>query len=319
MKKFLSNFISRNAVTATILFTVLFSASTLFASGTGAGASSGPLANSYPIVLSHGILGFDDSNGPLGNLLSYWGGMDDYLRGEGVDVITPGSTATTSVAVRAQQQKDLINQWMAANGYSKVNIMAHSQGGLVSRYMISNLGMKSKVRILTTINTPHYGTPTADISMNVIPGWLHPYVGAALDFFSDMFYTDSESDIIAMAKSLTVNVASSFNANTPNKSGVKYYSYGSYMYEDLIQHPIMSIVCPITFIGAPFYGMSTYNDGVVPYDSQKWGTWKGRPGDYWYATGLDHLQMTNFEWTGQTYFDVEGHYLKMAKNAMNNE
>ena len=291
------------------------STTALFASGGG----SKPLEGSYPIVLSHGILGFDDSNGPLGNLLSYWGGMDDYLRGEGASVLTPGSTATASVELRAQQQKDLINSWMAANGYSKVNIMAHSQGGLVSRYMVSNLGMGSKVRVITTINTPHYGTPIADVVLGAIPGWLQPYVGTVLNFFSDMFYTDNQSDIIAMGESLTVSNAGAFNSSTPNKSGVKYYSYGSYMYEDFIQHPIMSLTCPITFIGAPFYGMSTFNDGVVPYDSQKWGTWKGRPDDYLFATGLDHLQMTNFEWTGQTYFDVEGHYLDMAENAQNNQ
>ena len=294
---------------------MLFSASAVMASGQG--ASSGPLTGSYPVVLSHGILGFDDSQSQP--WLKYWGGMDEYLRSQGVAVLTPGSTALSSVEQRASQQKNLINQWMAAYGYNKVHIMGHSQGGLVSRYMVSNLGMSNKVRSVTTINTPHKGAPMADIALGVIPNWLEPFVGTVINFFGGLIYSDNTQDIIAMANSLTVSNATAFNQNTPNKSGVKYYSYGSYAYEDFIQHPIMSITLPITFIGGPFYGFSTYNDGVVPYGSQKWGTWKGRPKDYWFATGLDHLQMTNFEWSGQNYFDVEGFYLKMAKNAMNNQ
>lgn len=40
-------------------------------------------------------------------------------------------------------------------GCGKVNIIAHSKGGLDSRYAISNLGAAPMVASLTTINTPH--------------------------------------------------------------------------------------------------------------------------------------------------------------------
>ena len=302
MKKFV------NIAAASLM---LLSASALMAGG---GGSSAPLAGSHPIVLSHGILGFDDSQSAP--FIKYWGGMDDYLRSQGAPVLTPGSTALTSVEDRAAEQKGKILQWMAANGYSKVNVLGHSQGGLVSRYMVSNLGMTNKVSSITSINTPHYGAPLADISLAVVPNWLEPFANDVLSFFAGLIYSDNTQDVIAMAESLTVANANAFNANTPNRSGVDYFSYGSYAYVDIIQHPIMSLTLPITFIGGPIYGFSTYNDGVVPYDSQKWGTFKGRPDDYWFATGLDHLQVTNFEWTGQNYFDVEGFYLQMAQNAM---
>ncbi len=298
-----------------IAASVLFAATAIMAGGSG--ASTGPLVNSYPIVLSHGILGWDDAQ--TSPFIKYWGGMDEYLRSQGADVLTPGSTAMQSVPTRASQQKNLINQWMAAYGYTKVHILGHSQGGLVSRYMISNLAMSGKVRSLTTINTPHKGAPLADIALAVIPNWLKPYVGAVVNWFGGLLYTNNNQDIIAMAKSLTVSAATAFNNSTPNKSTVKYFSYGSYAYEDFIQHPIMSVVLPITFLGGPFYGLGTYNDGVVPYESQKWGTFKGKPSNYIYATGLDHLQVTNWEYTGQNYFDVQGFYLNMAKNALANQ
>ena len=56
---------------------LLFSASFLHA---GSGSTTKPLAGSYPIVLSHGILGFDDTVGLFGGAIKYWGGMDTHLR-----------------------------------------------------------------------------------------------------------------------------------------------------------------------------------------------------------------------------------------------
>jgi triacylglycerol lipase len=291
---------------------------TLMVSATG--ISAGPLSGKC-YVLVHGILGFDDSNGPLGNLLQYWGGMDDYLRSQGAKVATPGSSATGSLATRSSQTISYLEGtsskpgWRIVNGCSKVHLIGHSQGGLVSRYMVKHGGYAGKVATITTVNTPHRGSPVADIVLGVIPNWLEPYVGDVLNTFMTLFYTDSNQDIIAMGQSLTVSYLNSFNSSTPNVSGIKYYSYGSYMYVGL-DHPIMNLTCPATLAGGLFYGQGTYNDGIVPYTSQKWGTWKGGPSTYWHTvTGVDHLQATNFEWGGQAWYDVQGYYLKMAKNA----
>lgn len=74
----------------------LLSSGAVFAGG--GGSSSGPLVNSHPIVLGHGILGFDDSNGPAAGLLQYWGDVDQYLRDQGAPVLTPGKTAASGLA-----------------------------------------------------------------------------------------------------------------------------------------------------------------------------------------------------------------------------
>jgi len=68
-------------------------------------------------------------------------------------------------------------------------------------------------------------------------------------------------------------------------------------------------------LGQVYYGLGGANDGVVPFTSQAWGSWKGEPSANWYATGIDHLQATNFEWTGQNFFNVTGWYLAIATNA----
>jgi triacylglycerol lipase len=296
-----------------IVTAMLLSASTALLAG---GGGSTPLSGSYPIVLSHGILGFDDSNGPMGNLLQYWGGLDDYLRSQGADVLTPASVAMATPDVRSGQQKTKILQWLSSIGKSgsKFHIIGHSQGGLVSRYMITNDGMSGQVASLTTVDTPHRGSVAADIGLAVVPGWIQGYIGTLVNWFGGLFYSNNQQDILAMAHSLTVQTSNVFNSTTPNKSGVKYYSVGAYMWENLFQHPIMNLTCPIMVLGAPFYNQSTYNDGIVSTTSQKWGTWLGYPDEYWGTAGLDHLQMTNFEWTGQSYFDVEGLYLELALN-----
>ena len=61
------------------------------------GSSKAPLEGAYPIVLSHGIFGWGDSDGDgLISMLEYWGGMDRYLRQQGATVYAPQKTAANS-------------------------------------------------------------------------------------------------------------------------------------------------------------------------------------------------------------------------------
>lgn len=298
-------------------FILILSVSCLYA---GSGSSTKPLQGSYPIVLSHGILGFDDTQGLAMGMIKYWGGMDQYLRDQGAAVLTPGTNPIQSVANRALSQRDQINMWMAANGYSKVHILAHSQGALVSRYMISSLGMSAKVSTMTSVNGVNRGTPVADIALAVIPSWLQPSVNALVNVLSQLIYGRSKQDIIAMTSSMTVANVNALNTVNPNNPAVKYYSYGSKItLPDLVQHPLMGLVYPITWTGGVFNGQGGDNDGVVPLSSQKWGSYMGSPSYSILTTGVDHIEAINFAYTGQTWYDVKAYYLKMASNAKANQ
>ncbi|PJE04854.1 MAG: lipase [Leptospira sp.] len=281
-----------------------------------AGVFAGPLDGTC-IALVHGILGFDDRQGLAGGLVKYWGGLDGYLRSQGAKVVTPGSSAANSLPTRSSQTISALNTWMPANGCSKVHLIGHSQGGLVVRYMVSNMGFAGKTATVTTVNSLHRGAPMANIVLNSIPSWLQPFANSALSLLAQLFYMDGRpQNVIAMGQSLTTTYVNSFNSSTPNVSGMKYYSYGSSMaWADIIQHPLMALTHPITWAGGLFYGLGGSNDGVVPITSQRWGTWKGTPSSYWFATGIDHLQATNFQWTGQNFFNVTGWYLDIARNA----
>lgn len=286
------------------------------------GLFAGPLDGTC-IALVHGILGFDDTQGLAGGLVKYWGGLDNYLRSQGAKVTTPGSSPLNSIKRRSELTRDALVPWMAANGCAKVHLIGHSQGGLVVRYMASNsaLGFNTsankRVATVSTVDAVHKGAPLADIVLGVIPSWLQPFANTALGLFSQLFYGAKPMDVIAMGKSLAVSTVNSFNAATPNFAGLKYYSYANKMaWADPVQHLLMAPTYPITWAGGLYYGLGSANDGVVPFESQKWGTYKGEAtGQKWFATGIDHLQATNFQWSGQNFFDVNGWYLSIAQTA----
>ncbi|PJZ69863.1 lipase [Leptospira perolatii] len=300
------------------LLVLIFFGGSLFASG--GGSSSKPLAGTYPIVLSHGLFGWGTDSSGVISLINYWGGMDTYLQSQGATVYAPTKTAAQSNETRGLQLRDKINVYMAANGFTKVHILGHSQGGLDSRYAISNLGLSTKVSTLTTLNSPHYGSPIADLVKAVIPNWLKPFVSSVLAVLVKLVYGGGQQDALAALGSLTTDGMAVFNSHNPNKSGVKYYSYGSYItIPDLIQHPLMGILHPACAAGGLFNGQGATNDGLVPYSSLKWGTFKGGPSYGILTTGIDHLQASNTLGSGKTWYDVEGYFLQMAQNMKANQ
>lgn len=61
----------------------------------------------------------------------------------------------------AQKVADRINQVLEETQAEQVNIIAHSMGGLLSRYVIKNLYMEDKVNLLISLGGPHMGTRVA--------------------------------------------------------------------------------------------------------------------------------------------------------------
>jgi triacylglycerol esterase/lipase EstA (alpha/beta hydrolase family) len=57
----------------------------------------------------------------------------------------------------------LVDSVRAQTGSAKVDLVGHSEGGLVSRYYLKYLGGAAKVDSLVTLGSPHYGTYVANI------------------------------------------------------------------------------------------------------------------------------------------------------------
>jgi triacylglycerol esterase/lipase EstA (alpha/beta hydrolase family) len=61
----------------------------------------------------------------------------------------------------SQKVADRINEVLNATGAAKVNIIAHSLGGVLTRYAVKNLYMGDKVNLLISIGSPHCGSRVA--------------------------------------------------------------------------------------------------------------------------------------------------------------
>jgi triacylglycerol esterase/lipase EstA (alpha/beta hydrolase family) len=62
----------------------------------------------------------------------------------------------------SQPLAGLVDQVRAQSGAARVDLIGHSQGGLVARYYVKNLGGSAKVDRVVSLGAPHYGTYVAN-------------------------------------------------------------------------------------------------------------------------------------------------------------
>jgi triacylglycerol lipase len=123
----------------------------------------------------------------------------------------------------------------------RVNLLAHSMGGLDARYAISRLGLAKRVASLTTVGTPHRGTPLADGM-----GPLLARLG------------------VSGARDVGTRQMALFNQEVPDVPGIAYLSVVASAGRGF------SRATPLAWPGLVFLGR-TPNDGLVPSESQSWG------------------------------------------------
>ena len=122
--------------------------------------------------------------------------------------------SSRSVADSAGELKTEIERILEETGAEKVNIVAHSKGGLDARYAITHLGLADRVASLTTINTPHRGCKFADVLLGAFPKWLVNFVAAR---YNSLFHRlgDPAPDFLAGVNDLTAASCAALNAGTP--------------------------------------------------------------------------------------------------------
>ena len=89
----------------------------------------------------------------------------------------------------AEQLSVEVDQLLKRYGVNRVDIVAHSMGGLVSRYYIQVLGGKKKVRKCVTLGSPHNGTKVAVF----VVGKSRQQMLPGSDFLDKIEITDSKS------------------------------------------------------------------------------------------------------------------------------
>jgi len=208
----------------------------------------GLVAPRHPIVLAHGILGFDEI-GILGERHDYFRGVATRLKEAGVTVHSPRVPGLASVAVRAEHLASYIRGLPEA----RVNIIAHSMGGLDARYAIRHLGLAGRVASLVTIGTPHRGTPIADLGNNFLTSALAKVLGAA------------GVDVAAL-REIQTQFMERFNESVDNDEHVFYASVIA------VAPRAKNGLNPMLRAGHAYLRKHAGpNDGLVPASSQRWG------------------------------------------------
>ncbi|KAF3032658.1 hypothetical protein E8E12_003478 [Didymella heteroderae] len=232
-------------------------------------------APKYTIVLAHGLLGFSELRlaGQFLPGLKYWRGITEALSAKGIEVIVATVPPSGSVEARATK---LVESIAAKARGKEVNIIAHSMGGLDSRYMISQLKPTDfKIKSLTTIATPHRGSSFADYMFETIGPRRVKRIYNVIEYFG--FETGAFSQLTLKY------MRESFNPRTPDIEDVRYFSYGA-----SLEPERWSVFAPSHAIVKREEGI---NDGLVSVTSSQWGDYKGT------LIGVSHLDLIN--WTNR--------------------
>lgn len=221
-------------------------------------AKSQVCATKYPILLVHG-LGFRDLK-----YFNYWGRIPKELKKRGAEVHYGKQQAFATVRVNSKEIQERVLKITEETGCGKVNIIAHSKGGLDARYAISRRGIEDKVATLTTVNTPHRGSQVSDLA-NKLPDRFYRRVANFMDKRFKSF-GDVNPDFYKACHQLSSMYAEKFNKKVPDSDKVYYQSYASVM-----KNAFSSVLLSFTYLLLKKFGK---NDGLVTVESAKWGTFK---------------------------------------------
>ncbi|MGH7454387.1 MAG: esterase/lipase family protein [bacterium] len=247
------------------------------------------------LVLVHGFLGFRQIAG-----IEYFNGVKQYLEANGpLKILATKVDPDQGIAVRGGQLRRQIlvalgdlppatdDEKAVTNSLDssqKTHIIGHSMGGLDSRFILSPANpnhIASRIASLTTISTPHRGSPIADLIIAKIGGqrlWLWNWwmerklhqivtgIGVSLDGLHD----------------LTAGGAANFNRIYVDHPQVRYFSVAGV--GRTVGRPTAKILYPAyKYIKGK---KREDNDGLVAVASAKWREFDAR---LWPADHADEI------------------------------
>ena len=136
----------------------------------------------YPIVLCHGLFGFDVRGPFWGMEFHYWSTTLEVLRKHAkADVYVFAVPPTGSIAERAESLHNFLCDPKNGLKGQKINFIGHSMGGLDVRHLITTIRPDPSDYIpvsLTTLATPHRGSPVMD--------WFSANIGVGVELRDDL-------------------------------------------------------------------------------------------------------------------------------------
>ena len=207
----------------------------------------------HPVVLAHGLLGFDEI-AIAGRRHRYFRNIAEQLAPLGAEFHHLRLPPAGGVAERAGTLLSVVREIPAR----RVNVIAHSMGGLDARFAISRLGLSDRVASLVTIGSPHRGTPLADLALSRATARLLSFEAL---------------------RDLGTAALERFNLEVPDALGVAYCS--------IVATSDLANTNPLLWPTHTYLSRrSGPNDGLVPATSQRWGrVLREIEADHWAQVG----------------------------------
>lgn len=245
----------------------------------------------YPVFFVHGI-GFRDRK-----ILNYWGNIPRLLEECGAKVFYSNHDAWANTEAAAIQIAENLKKVLDENKIEKVNVIAHSKGGIDIRYAISKLGIKDNIASVTMISSPNHGSKTLD--------GLYKFFGEKLFKFTAVFVNfwfkilgDKEPDFFKATYLLRASSMEKFNLEIKDEPSIPVQTFAGKM-----KGMFSDIIMSFTYFVLHFRDGD--NDGMVGIESAKWGNFRGLlEGNGFF--GLSHVQEVDGYRTNPAIKEHEG-------------
>jgi len=255
-----------------------------------------PIPLKYPVVLVHGIIAHD--RGERRNF--FWGRIPEELRKHGIKVFFGNTDSWGTYESNAEMLKATIETVLLLTNSEKVNIIAHSKGGLDSRYFIWKYDFGDKVASLTTISTPHHGAELADRLYK--RKRFHTNANKKTLALFGKIYGDTNPDMYTVNYQLTTDNMKGFNAVVVRDARVYYQSIYTVMNNAFDHTLYFSTYRYIRKVNGA-------NDGMVSEYSVKWGDNVAKIAD-----GISHAEILDIKKRKISGIDIPDIYVYIARD-----
>ena len=254
----------------------------------------------FPILMVHGVF-FRDFD-----ILNYWGRIPKELEKNGATIYYGNHNSAAAIEDSALELEKRILEIVEETDCEKVNIIAHSKGGLDSRVAIARTSIAKYVASLTTINTPHRGCEFADYLLDIIPDEAKNTIADKYNKAAALL-GDTDPDFLAAVHDLTHEKCKARNEITPDNPDIYYQSVGS-----KLNHALAGRF-PLNFSYYLVKYFDGANDGLVGEKSFEWGS------KYQYVTvpgkrGVSHADMIDLNRENIDEFDVREFYVDLVSD-----
>ncbi|MCI8435502.1 MAG: hypothetical protein HFK10_06090 [Clostridia bacterium] len=249
------------------------------------------LTSRYPIILVHGVLLKDFK------FFKAFGRIEKILKNAGFKVYTAKTDGFGTVETNAGQLRAFVNDIRQREGAEKVNLIAHSKGGLDARYMIEHLDMADAVASLTTLCTPHRGSPIASFILRY-PSWILQCIAFWINLWYRIF-GDRYPNAISVCHQLQLHPQA-----TPDTLPQVYCQSFSTTLQKSKDDFVMGI--PLLF---SHHLERDASDGLVSRQSTKFGEYRGDCVD----DSVSHSEIVDFMAKRKKKERIYGFYLQLCR------